>query len=418
MEIFFAKIFLCLLAAAAIGFLMAWWWRRLHVLEEQDAHTKTKQALTSRMSLLSEAQVNSEAAKNDLARREMELFATREQLTTTEKQVQTLTVDNENRLRQVASLSADASSRESQLASLSANLLNHQNLTKERATEVQAGNTRVLDLEKQISELRQALVDKTNQATLAETNLRKREESLALIQSKLANSDHVAHDLLKAKDDQLAAERRQCEQTLLANAARIKELQSQLALTNTESERIQTLQYRVDSLLAVEREFEGVRKTLTNRTQLLTESQDQITRLKMELERAGQSRGQFETQIRELTSAKQSLNSRLEFAERLAHKLPRQFTTPPAYKDDIKHIYGVGPALEKLLNELGVYHFRQVATWTEADIDFFDGQLHEFHGRIRRENWVLSAVEEHYKKYGEWLGQGSAKITMPETNRH
>jgi predicted flap endonuclease-1-like 5' DNA nuclease len=417
-ETFFAKIFLCLLAAAAIGFFMAWWWRRLHVLEEQDAHTKTKQALTSRMSLLSEAQVNSEAATGDLSRREMELYATREQLTTTEKQVQTLTVDNENRLRQVASLSADASNRESQLASLSANLLTHQTVSKERTTELQASNARVLDLEKQITELRQALVEKTNLAGQAQANLLTREESLATIQSKLANSDHIAHDLLKAKDDQLAAERRQCEQTLLANAARIKDLQSQLAVTHSESEQIQTLKYRVESLVAVEREFEGVRKTLTNRTQLLTESQEQITRLKMELERATQSRGQFETQIRELTSAKQSLNSKLESAERLAHKLPRQFSKPPEHKDDIKHIYGVGPALEKLLNELGVYHFRQVATWTEADIDFFDGQLHEFHGRIRRENWVLSAIEEHYKKYGEWLGQGAAKITMPETNRH
>ncbi len=410
MELFFAKILLCLLAAAAVGFLMAWWWRRLDVLEAEDAHLKTKHALTSITTDLADAQ-------RDLLNRETELYSTRDSLTSVERQVQTLTVDNENKLRQVASLSGDASGRESQLASLSAAVAVHQTTVKERAAELQTANVRILDLEKQLAALRQSLVEKATMANQLDATLRLRDQSLATIQSKLASSDHIAHDLLKAKDDQLSAERRQSEQTLLGNAARIKELQSQLANTSNESERIQQLEYRIQSLSAVEREFEGVRKTLTNRTQLLTESQEQITRLKMDAERHNQTKNQLEVQLRDLNSTRQSLAAKLEAAERLAHKLPRQFSAAPLHKDDIKHVYGVGPALEKLLNELGVYHFRQMATWSEADIDFFDSQLHEFHGRIRRENWVRSAIEEHYKKYGEWLGAGSPVMTMPETNR-
>lgn len=92
--------------------------------------------------------------------------------------------------------------------------------------------------------------------------------------------------------------------------------------------------------------------------------------------------------------------------------------TVPADPDDLKRIRGVGPVLEKRLHELGVHQFRQVALWTEADVDHFDRELRNFHGRIRRENWVRSAVEEHFKKHGEWLGAGAVTAAPRETARH
>jgi predicted flap endonuclease-1-like 5' DNA nuclease len=82
--------------------------------------------------------------------------------------------------------------------------------------------------------------------------------------------------------------------------------------------------------------------------------------------------------------------------------------------DDLKSIRGVGPVLERMLNAHGVHQFRQVATWSDADIDFFDAQLERFHGRIRRENWVRSAIDQHFKKYGEWLGDGAPAATQRE----
>ena len=71
--------------------------------------------------------------------------------------------------------------------------------------------------------------------------------------------------------------------------------------------------------------------------------------------------------------------------------------------DDLKLIHGVGPVLEQKLNELGVHTFRDVARWTEKDIDRIDDQLVHFQGRIRREGWVSSAKDEHFKKYGQHL---------------
>ena len=59
--------------------------------------------------------------------------------------------------------------------------------------------------------------------------------------------------------------------------------------------------------------------------------------------------------------------------------------------DDLKMIKGVGPALEKLLNELGFYHFDQVAAWTADEVAWVDQNLKGFKGRVSRDGWVDQA---------------------------
>jgi predicted flap endonuclease-1-like 5' DNA nuclease len=58
--------------------------------------------------------------------------------------------------------------------------------------------------------------------------------------------------------------------------------------------------------------------------------------------------------------------------------------------DDLKLISGVGPKLEQTLNELGVWHFDQVAAFTKADIAWVDARL-RFKGRIERDDWMSQA---------------------------
>lgn len=58
--------------------------------------------------------------------------------------------------------------------------------------------------------------------------------------------------------------------------------------------------------------------------------------------------------------------------------------------DDLKKISGVGPKLEQTLNELGVWHYEQVANFTEADIAWVDSRL-RFKGRIERDDWIGQA---------------------------
>ena len=60
--------------------------------------------------------------------------------------------------------------------------------------------------------------------------------------------------------------------------------------------------------------------------------------------------------------------------------------------DDLKKIKGVGPKLEQTLNELGFYHYDQVAKWTETEITWVDNRL-KFKGRITRDNWIEQAKQ-------------------------
>lgn len=59
--------------------------------------------------------------------------------------------------------------------------------------------------------------------------------------------------------------------------------------------------------------------------------------------------------------------------------------------DDLKEIEGIGPAIEKLINGLGFYHFDQLAAWTDEDVAKVDAELRTFKGRIERDKWVAQA---------------------------
>ena len=59
--------------------------------------------------------------------------------------------------------------------------------------------------------------------------------------------------------------------------------------------------------------------------------------------------------------------------------------------DDLKKIKGVGPKLEVMLNEMGFYHFDQVAAWGAAEQKWVDENLPGFKGRATRDKWVEQA---------------------------
>ena len=76
---------------------------------------------------------------------------------------------------------------------------------------------------------------------------------------------------------------------------------------------------------------------------------------------------------------------------------------PMNQRDDLELVNGIGPVLERMLYEMGIYFFKDIAAWDAAKIAEINEQLPGFQGRIEREGWVESAKEEHYKKYGEKL---------------
>lgn len=66
-------------------------------------------------------------------------------------------------------------------------------------------------------------------------------------------------------------------------------------------------------------------------------------------------------------------------------------TSIGAASDNLKRIKGVGPAIEKTLNEMGIFRFNQIAEMSEYDIDRIARRLKGFHSRIYREDWIGQA---------------------------
>ncbi|MCB0989927.1 MAG: hypothetical protein R2770_05555 [Acidimicrobiales bacterium] len=60
-------------------------------------------------------------------------------------------------------------------------------------------------------------------------------------------------------------------------------------------------------------------------------------------------------------------------------------------RDDLKQIFGIGPKLEKLLNDYGIFTFEQLAALEAPDVAELQSYLTEFPDRIERDDWVGQA---------------------------
>jgi small subunit ribosomal protein S2 len=67
-----------------------------------------------------------------------------------------------------------------------------------------------------------------------------------------------------------------------------------------------------------------------------------------------------------------------------------RLAAPRGAPDDLTKLNGVGPQLEKKLNEAGIFHYWQLAAMQPADIEQLDGEL-KLNGRIDRDGWPAQA---------------------------
>ena len=59
--------------------------------------------------------------------------------------------------------------------------------------------------------------------------------------------------------------------------------------------------------------------------------------------------------------------------------------------DDLAQLKGIGPKLAAMLNARGIVRFDQIAKLTPAQVDYLDGSLGAFRGRIARDHVVTQA---------------------------
>jgi predicted flap endonuclease-1-like 5' DNA nuclease len=177
-------------------------------------------------------------------------------------------------------------------------------------------------------------------------------------------------------------------------------------------------------------------KTPTPATDDIVSLETKLTAAREECESCGKARKTLETRVNDLERSLLSSKSRTAELENKVRTLETPMAVeviqaaPPdpvgaswaslaagIERDNLEDIHGIGPKLATLLHGLGVHTFKQIALWSDTDIDRIDEKLAEFKGRIRRENWVESAKECHWRKYSEALAgyaPGTGKVTPTE----
>lgn len=138
-----------------------------------------------------------------------------------------------------------------------------------------------------------------------------------------------------------------------------------------------------------------------------------IKELEAELAQANadsQANAAIESQVREHQLTIDAYRSKLQATKNQLLTLSIQAPTDSEEKvtltssytdddtDDLKLIKGVGPKLEAMLHDLGIYKFSQIAAWKKSDIEEISEKLGSFRDRIKRDDWVKKAKQLERKK--------------------
>ena len=174
------------------------------------------------------------------------------------------------------------------------------------------------------------------------------------------------------------------------------------------SRRDERLAAAAQTLSTCEIDLSSLSKTSTERTQELSGVLNQLRERVSELAPAVQSReaeiARLLGQIAEWEKRYADLDRRMQSCETdltSRQKAPANLlTSRPDQVDDLKEVRGIGPVLERVLNRLGIYLFRQIAAFTPADVAWVASNLPEFPGRIIWERWIDQAQDLHIRKYG------------------
>lgn len=114
--------------------------------------------------------------------------------------------------------------------------------------------------------------------------------------------------------------------------------------------------------------------------------------LRQQLEGERQTAERLASQLRDLRSRENAPRPEQPDDSVAPVKPQNLFASTPGDVDDLQQIRGIGAAFEHRLNALGVYQYRQIAGFSDAEIVWLENELKTFRGRIGRDDWIGQAV--------------------------
>ncbi|HMU31933.1 MAG TPA: hypothetical protein PK782_17030, partial [Nitrospira sp.] len=203
------------------------------------------------------------------------------------------------------------------------------------------------------------------------------------------------------------------DQELARHQAHIVEMEAELTRLRTQNQEdltrfTETLQQRdqdIQRLRATVEELEVFRGEVEKKEIQLREAEERrVMDVSEREEEIGALRKRLvEYRVAQRHQAQAKSNNQAEPASHNSSSSRSAGKSRSAQKDDLKQIHGIGPVMERVLNRMGMFTFRQIAEWKDQDVEHMASELNTFPDRIRHDNWIAGAKEQHFLKYGEEL---------------
>jgi chromosome segregation ATPase len=316
---FILKMLFCLLLAAAIGFAVAWLLRGLGLTALKERIAQLARNLAERDATIHDRDTKIKEVRSTLAARDSTIQAHETRLGTLDSQLlhvsqqrDAISLDLAHRDStikardaSVASLAALLATRDSSLGELQGSLASKEKALLELQTAHQTATT---ELQRQLAEQQKVLTDRETMLRVRDETLKSREAKIEDLERnsatlagkfaverdqlnvKLANLESGQSNAGKAKDAEIAKLTAQLT-PLIALPALIAQRESQLAAARNEANAarndMQVYKAKLDQASGDNKaradqnnqfniEFEATKRTLLNRSQLLTEAQTRI----------------------------------------------------------------------------------------------------------------------------------------------
>jgi predicted flap endonuclease-1-like 5' DNA nuclease len=271
---------------------------------------------------------------------------------------------------------------------------------------------RVGELEALPQRLKETEAKRTHLAAEVDTLRRAKDEEIEALQQELKTIDVLRQRLLERDARSLQTQEREI---LAVRAGDLLKASIRAELAATRHELIQRnailiekdtvlgrlhrqvaeLEPLVDGVAAHSARALELERGIAQREHRLRQATHEVADLRADLLRWLRLAGALPAREAEIARLRAQLQATASTKPALTNKKPN--------KDDLKRIHGIGPALEKLLHKEGIVSFKQIAEWSEADVNAIAGKLGAFSNRIVRDDWIAHAKAQHLNKYGERL---------------
>lgn len=223
---------------------------------------------------------------------------------------------------------------------------------------------------------------------LRETALKEKNKQIQNLQSEKSNLDGKSHEqkvALEKNHNELA----QLRDEFLENERQIEKLKTELDAKSKEAfSNANELMIIRPKIQESESEINLLKFRLTQAEQRLSEKTENNEKLTWELD--------------EYRSQRRYERKEPIYSDFISDQLVTGVVqTDQMRRDDLKSIVGIGPIIEKKLNRLGIFTFKQISELTETSSKPILEAIKFFPGRIKRDKWVEQASRLYRKTLGE-----------------